>query len=162
MGGYTSELIKFKELTTGASDDLRRATNLARRIVTDFGMSDLGPMTFGQKEEYVFLGKELHEARNYSEETAAKIDKQISKILTTANEKAQEILEKHNDKLELIAKTLIREETIGQERFKELMSEDYSPDTKAAPLTPETTKPSDNKTIGNEPSGKASPAPAAA
>lgn len=162
MGGYTSELIKFKELTTGASDDLRKATNLARRIVTDFGMSDLGPMTFGQKEEYVFLGKELHEAHNYSEETAAKIDRQISKILTSANEQAKEIIIKHNDKLELIAKTLITNETIGQAEFKKLMSEDYQPGPEVTSKSPEITKPSGSRTIDNEPSGKTSPAPAAA
>jgi cell division protease FtsH len=161
MGGYTSELIKFKELTTGASDDLRKATNLARRIVTDFGMSALGPMTFGQKEEYVFLGKELHEARNYSEETAAKIDEQISKILNTAHIKAKEILTKHNDKLELVAKTLIAKETINQAEFKKMMSEDYQPDAQVASAAPETTKSSTDKTT-DKPTGKTSPAPAPA
>ena len=162
MGGYKAELIKFKELTTGASDDLRKATNLARRIVTDFGMSDLGPMTFGQKEEYVFLGKELHEARNYSEETAAKIDSQISKILTRANLTAEEILTKHNNKLELIAQTLMKNETIGQAEFKELMASDYEPDADPTTPSPETANPADNKTTGKESSGKTSPAPAAA
>ena len=97
-----------------------------------------------------------------SEETAAKIDKQIFKILTSANEQAKEILTKYNNKLELIAKTLITNETIGQAEFKKLMSEDYKPETETAAPAPETTKPSDNKTIDNEPSGKTSPAPAAA
>ena len=121
MGGHTAELLKFKELTTGASSDLRKATNLARRIVTDFGMSELGPMTFGQKEEYVFLGKELHEARNYSEKTAAKIDEQITTLITAAQRQAQQVLVRFNDKHELIAQTLIKQETINQAEFKALM-----------------------------------------
>jgi len=163
MGGYTAELLKFKELTTGASDDLRKATNLARSIVTDFGMSELGPMTFGQKEEYVFLGKELHEARNYSEETAAKIDSQITKILSKAHETAKDILTKHNDKLELIAQTLMAKETIGQHEFKKLMSEDYRPDPVPAKPTIQPVKPVDKKTKPDqEPSSKTSPAPATA
>lgn len=121
MGGHVAELKKFKELTTGASNDLKKATNLARRIVTDFGMSALGPVAFGQKEEYVFLGKELHEARNYSEATAAKIDAEISKLLHTARTKAEEILEKYNEKLELVAQTLIEKEVIDQAGFVALM-----------------------------------------
>jgi cell division protease FtsH len=122
MGGYTAELLKFKELTTGASNDLRKATSLARRIVTDFGMSKLGPMTFGHKEEYVFLGKELHEARNYSEQTAAKIDEQVTGLLTTAQQQAKETLERFAPQLELIAQTLIKQETIDQAEFKALMA----------------------------------------
>lgn len=121
MGGYTAELLKFKELTTGASNDLSKASKLARRIVTEFGMSDLGPIVFGQKDEYVFLGKELHDARNYSEETASKIDAQVTKLLTEAQKKADVILSEHKDKFELISQTLLEKETIGQEEFARLM-----------------------------------------
>jgi len=124
MGGYAAELFKFKELTTGASSDLKRATSLARRIVTEFGMSKLGPVAFGQKDEYIFLGKEIHESRNYSESTATKIDEQITAILTRAQKKAQEILTRYSAKLELIAGTLIKKETIGQVEFQELMSDE--------------------------------------
>jgi cell division protease FtsH len=144
MGGYTAELLKFKELTTGASNDLRKATNLARRIVTDFGMSKLGPMTFGHKEEYVFLGKELHEARNYSEQTAAKIDEQVTTLLTAAEQQARETLERFAPQLELIAQTLIKQETIGQTEFKALMEGQTAP-AAAAPQA-------------NEPSGTPEPA----
>lgn len=153
MGGYTAELHKFKELTTGASNDLRKATDIARQIVTEFGMSELGPMTFGNKNEYVFLGKELHEDRNYSEATAAKIDEQITSILSNAQAKAQKILTQHNDKLELIAQTLIKKETIGQAEFKALM------DDKSEPA------PDRQATLGTQPQGpapKTKPAPAAA
>jgi len=151
MGGYVAELHKFKELTTGASNDLQKATTLARRIVTEFGMSDLGPITFDQKDEYIFLGKGLHEARNYSESTATKIDEQILKLLVTAREKAAAILQKYNDKLELIASTLIAKETIEQVQFKELM--EGTPATTEAP--PERNRP---LPLGATPD--ASPAPA--
>lgn len=131
MGGYMAELLTFKELTTGASNDLKKASMLARRVVTEFGMSDLGPVTFGHKDEYVFLGKELHEARDYSESTAAKIDEQIAGLLGQARAKAEEILIDYKEKLELIAKTLMEKETIDQKGFKELM-DPSSPKAKEA------------------------------
>ena len=121
MGGMVAELQKFDEQTTGASNDLMKATKLARRIVTEWGMSELGPVTFGQKDEYVFLGKELHEARDYSESTAAKIDEQISKLLQAAREQAEKILTKQRDKFELVAQTLLKQETLEQDEFAELM-----------------------------------------
>jgi cell division protease FtsH len=129
LGGYVAELVKFEELTTGASNDLKKATTLARRIVTEFGMSELGPVTFGQKDEYVFLGKELHEARNYSEATAAKIDEQISKLMATARSKAEEILHRYQDKLEVVAQTLMQKETIDRVLFEELMGAERSTKT---------------------------------
>lgn len=141
MGGYTAELLKFKELTTGASNDLKKATMLARRIVTEFGMSALGPMTFGHKDQYVFLGKELHEARDYSETTAAKIDEQIAELLEKARQKAEEVLQKYSPKLELIAQTLIAKETIGQVEFKALMSGETLPAAKETAAPAEKTAP---------------------
>lgn len=136
MGGYVAELQKFKELTTGASNDLLKATNLARRIVTEWGMSDLGPVTYGHKEEYVFLGKELHEARNYSETTAARIDEHIAGLLTSARERAEAILREHNSKLELVAKTLISQETIEQQEFYALMKDEPADNSgKPRPVT---------------------------
>lgn len=121
MGGYTAELITFKELTTGASNDLAKATKLARRIVTQFGMSKLGPVTFGSSDQYVFLGKEMHEARDYSEETAAKIDEAVAELLKEAQQRANDILVKQKEKFELISQTLIEKETIDQKGFAELM-----------------------------------------
>jgi cell division protease FtsH len=160
MGGYTSELLKFKDITTGASNDLRKATGLARRIVTDFGMSKLGPITFGQKDEYVFLGKELHESRNYSESTAAKIDEQVSSILLAAREQAENILKKYNHKLELIAQTLMEKETIGQAEFQELMSEEPESPTAKSDPGPAPSSDNLNPKISPTPPPKASPAPA--
>jgi cell division protease FtsH len=121
MGGYTAELVKYKELTTGASNDLMKATKLARRIVMQFGMSDLGPVTFGQEDHQVFLGRDFSEGRDYSEKTASMIDDEVSVILKNAQKKANEIITQHMDKLELISKQLIEKETINQKEFADLM-----------------------------------------
>lgn len=121
MGGYTAELVKYKELTTGASNDLMKATKLARRIVTQFGMSALGPVTYGQQDHQVFLGRDFSEGRDYSEKTASQIDEEVATILKNAQKKADEILNGHLDKLELIAKRLLEKETIGQQEFADLM-----------------------------------------
>lgn len=121
MGGYTAELIQYKELTTGASNDLMKATKLARRIVTQFGMSSLGPVTYGQVDHQVFLGRDLHEGRDYSEKTASLIDEEVSAILKDAQKRASEIITTNLQKLELIARRLIEKETIGQKEFADLM-----------------------------------------
>ncbi len=121
MGGYTAELFKYKELTTGASNDLMKATKLARRIVTQFGMSSLGPVTYGQGEHEVFLGRDISEYREYSEKTASLIDEEVSGILKDAQKRSHEIILQYADKLELIANRLIEKETIGQKEFADLM-----------------------------------------
>ncbi len=121
MGGYTAELFKYNELTTGASNDLMKATKLARRIVTQFGMSSLGPVTYGQAEHEVFLGRDISEHREYSEKTASLIDEEVTGILKNAQKRADEIIKEHSDKLELISKRLIEKETIGQKEFADLM-----------------------------------------
>lgn len=140
MGGYVAELHKFKELTTGASNDLMKATELARRIVTEWGMSELGPMTFGHKDEYVFLGRELHESRTYSESTATKIDEQIARLITTAQHKAEEILRAYNGRFELVAQTLLQQETIEQQQFADIMKNGGQVSSEGSvPLTPGST-----------------------
>ncbi len=121
MGGYTAELIQYKELTTGASNDLMKATKLARRIVTQFGMSSLGPVTFGQADHQVFLGRDFSEGRDYSEKTASLIDEEVSAILKDAQKRANDIITTNREKLELIAQRLIEKETIGQKEFADLM-----------------------------------------
>lgn len=122
MGGYTAEKLIFNELTTGASNDLEKATQLARRLVTQYGMSDLGPRTFGQKDEMVFLGKEIHERRDYSESIAEQIDNEVTKYLKEAQQVADKLLKDNKDKLEKIAQKLIEVETIEKEDFEELMA----------------------------------------
>lgn len=122
LGGYTAEMGVFNELTTGASNDLQKATGLARQLITQFGMSDkLGPVTYGHKEEMVFLGKEIHESRNYSETMAYEIDKEIGRFIAEAHEVAKKIIKERRPKLDQIARRLIEKETIEKEEFAQLM-----------------------------------------
>jgi cell division protease FtsH len=111
-------------VTTGASNDLERATDLSRRLVTRFGMSDLGPMTFGKNDELVFLGKELHEQKNYSEKIAEKIDQEVEKIIKTSFEKTCQILEQKSRLLKKIAEELLEKETLEKEEFEALIKEE--------------------------------------
>lgn len=123
MGGYAAEKIVFQDLTTGASNDLERASELARNIVTKYGMSEkLGPIVFGERNETVFLGKTINEQRNYSEKIAAEIDSEVEKLLHTALKTATSLIEKHRDKLEAIAQRLLEVEIIEQEEFEALMT----------------------------------------
>lgn len=121
LGGYCAEKIKFKEITAGASNDLERASQLARKIVKEYGMSSLGPVSFGKKEEMIFLGKEISEQRNYSEKTACQIDKEVEKFIKQAETQATKILIKKKKLLEKIAKVLIEKETIEREEFERLI-----------------------------------------
>lgn len=124
LGGYTAEKLTFKEITTGASDDLKKASSLARRLVKEFGMSSLGPISYGEKEELIFLGKEISEQRNYSEKIAYKIDKEVEKFIINAQKEATKILIKRKALLAKIAKTLIVKETIEREEFERLINGD--------------------------------------
>ncbi len=122
LGGYAAEKIIFNDLTTGASSDLIRASALARELVTKYGMSEkLGPIVFGQHSGTVFLGKEIHEQRNYSEEVAADIDHEVEKFLNNALKTATDTINKNKGKLDKIANRLIEVETIEKEEFEELM-----------------------------------------
>jgi cell division protease FtsH len=121
MAGQVAESMVFDELSTGASNDIERATAIARRMVTEFGMSEsLGPLAFGQKDELVFLGSEISEQRNYSDEVAYQIDQEIRKLIDRAHERARSIISEHFDKLEAIAKLLVEKETIEHEELEEL------------------------------------------
>ncbi len=121
LGGYVAEKLKFNQITTGAADDLKKASLLARKLVKKYGMSRLGPISFGEKEDLVFLGREISEQRNYSEKVAALIDKEVENFIRDAEKKAKRILVKKRDLLEKIAKTLIEKETIEREEFERLM-----------------------------------------
>ncbi len=123
LGGYCAEKLKFKEITTGAANDLERASDLARKLVKEYGMSPLGPISFGEKEELVFLGKEISEQRNYSEKVAAQIDKEVEKFVKNAEKDARKILLKRKKLLDKIAETLIEKETIEREEFESLIKE---------------------------------------
>ncbi|MFA7169243.1 MAG: ATP-dependent zinc metalloprotease FtsH [Candidatus Paceibacterota bacterium] len=122
LGGYAAENLIFHDLTTGASNDLKRASDLARKLITKFGMSEkMGPVVFGEQSETVFLGKELHEQRNYSEKIAAEIDTEIENFINEAYKTATEILRKNIDKLEKITARLMEIEVIEKEEFEALM-----------------------------------------
>ena len=123
LSGYCAEKLKFKEITTGAGNDLERASQLARKLVKEYGMSPLGPISYGEKDELVFLGREISEQRNYSEEMAAKIDKEVERIIKEAESQAEKILLKKKALLEKIAKILIEKETIEKEEFEDLIKE---------------------------------------
>ncbi|MBU1177851.1 ATP-dependent zinc metalloprotease FtsH [Patescibacteria group bacterium] len=122
LGGYVAEKIVFGDVTTGATSDLREVTKLSRKLVTEYGMSDkLGPMTFGQKDEMVFLGRDIAEQRDYSEEVASEIDKEIRSFVDSAHDRARQILDGNREKLELVAKELIDKETLEREDFEKLV-----------------------------------------
>lgn len=122
LGGYAAEKIIFKDITTGASNDLRRVSELARKIVMRYGMGDsLPPMVFGHREELVFLGKEIHEEKTYSEQVAAKIDKEIEKFVRKSYLRAVKILKQKIDLLKLVANELIKKETLEKEEFLKLI-----------------------------------------
>ncbi|HEV2107049.1 MAG TPA: ATP-dependent zinc metalloprotease FtsH [Thermomicrobiales bacterium] len=121
MAGHVAERMVFEEQSTGASNDIEQATSIARRMVTEFGMSrTLGPLAFGKKDELVFLGREINESRNYSDEVAFQIDQEIRAIIDEAHERAQAVLNEHADKLEAIAQLLIAQETIEGEEMEAL------------------------------------------
>jgi cell division protease FtsH len=118
LGGRAAEVIVFHDVTTGASNDLERVTKMARAMVTQYGMSEtLGPVTFGEKDELVFLGREIGEQRNYSEEIARQIDREVRRVVDEAYQTAQHILLTHRQKLVEIAERLIVEETIDAPSF---------------------------------------------
>ena len=113
MGGRAAEELVLKHLTTGAGNDIERATDLARKMVCEWGMSDkMGPLTFGKKEEQIFLGREISQHRDYSEKTAIDIDEEVKKIVTKGYEKAKSIIQEKVDTLHALAKALLEKETL--------------------------------------------------
>ncbi len=119
MGGRAAEEIVFNDITSGASNDLERVTKMARAMVTRLGMSDhLGPMVYGQKEELIFLGREISEQRDYSEAVAEQIDKEVRVLVNDAYEKAKSILLEYREKLDIIARRLLEVETLTREEFE--------------------------------------------
>ena len=122
LGGYASEKLVFGDITTGPSNDLERATAMARNMVTRYGMSRLGARTFGKKEELVFLGREMHEERNYSEKTAQDIDAEVTALIDDAFKRATGILTEKRATLDLIANTLLEKETLEKDEFAALVA----------------------------------------
>jgi cell division protease FtsH len=151
LGGHVAEEIVFGDTTTGASNDIEKATGLARAMVTQYGMSDkLGPLTFGKKDEMIFLGREISEQRNYSDEVAAKIDAEVREIIDRAYQRAKEALTAQREVLDRLAALLIEKETIETEEFESLFAGVLPPRGSSGP-TP--------RRAGEVESGEESPSP---
>jgi cell division protease FtsH len=137
LAGRAAEEIAFGEITTGAHDDLEKATNLARKMVTEYGMSGkLGPRTFGKREELIFLGREIHEQRNYGDKVADEIDKEVDTLIEHAYNTAKKILNGNKERLKLVAERLMVAETIEEAEFESLIKEPLpSPELQPTPAS---------------------------
>jgi len=128
LGGRVAEEIVFKEVTTGAHNDFEKATKIARSMVTEYGMSDLGPIQFEHQESSVFLGRDYNKSRNFSSQVAFEIDQAQRKIINECYERTQKILKDNRDLLDLIANTLLEHETITKEQIDYLVKNGCMPD----------------------------------
>jgi cell division protease FtsH len=123
LGGYVAEEVFFKELTTGASSDLEKATKIARNMVTEYGMSKLGPIIYGDRNKEVFLGRDYGHVRNYSEEIASAIDKEVKNIVDSAYARTKKLIMDNKELMERIAKKLIEKETLNRKEFIKFFGE---------------------------------------
>ena len=129
LGGRVAEKIIFNDISTGASNDIQRASELARSMVTKYGMSEkLGPIAFGGGNDEVFIGKDYNHVRNYSETIASAIDEEVEKIISNAYNRTEKILNEHIDKLHLVAETLVKLEKINEQQFNGLMENGVLPE----------------------------------
>jgi cell division protease FtsH len=124
LGGNAAEKLIFADTTTGSSNDIEKATTLARRMVTEFGMSEkLGPLSFGKRDELVFLGREIGEQRNYSDDVAKQIDEEVRSIIDRGYQRAMEVLVEYRDRLVQLADRLVAEETLEQGEFEKMFTD---------------------------------------
>jgi cell division protease FtsH len=121
MGGRIAEELYLNQMTTGASNDIERATEMARKMVCEWGMSELGPLSFGKKEEQIFLGREISQHRDYSEETAIRIDAEVKQIISTAYSRAKVIIEAHSNGMVRVAEALLEREGLDGAEVKLLI-----------------------------------------
>lgn len=155
LGGRVAEAISLNDISTGASNDLQRATSICRDMVSKYGMSDeIGPVVYSDDNNEVFLGKDYGHVNNYSEATSAKIDAQIEKLMRNAYAQTEEILKAHYDKLELVAETLIKNEKISGDEFKQLMENGFiasdKPDDTAEEITDENKPENESDSSSND------------
>lgn len=154
LGGRVAEALVLKEISTGASNDLERATSLARKMITELGMSEeMGPLTFGQKEGQVFLGRDIARERNYSEAVAYGIDKEARRIIDECYMRAQTLIQENMHKLDAIAQTLMEKETIEAKEFAELMAkldQEAAEKKEGASLDQENTSDAQEKPVDNQ------------
>ncbi len=137
MGGRIAEELFLNCMSTGAGNDIERATDMARKMVCEWGMSDLGPLTFGKKEEQIFLGREIAQHRDYSEDTAIKIDQEVRKLVSNGYSTAREILSENRDTLEKIARALIEREVLDATEIKLLVDGKELPPVQPPPSKPD-------------------------
>jgi cell division protease FtsH len=148
MGGRLAEDIFLSKITTGASNDIERATDLARKMVCEFGMSNLGPLTFGKKEEQIFLGREIAQHQDYSEDTAIKIDQEVKRIVMEQYERARQIILEHRDALDRLAHELLGRETLDSVQIRRIVAGLPLDDDGPSPRTePESGKPTDKEPV---------------
>jgi cell division protease FtsH len=147
LGGRLAEDIFLGKITTGASNDIERATELARRMVCEFGMSQLGPLTFGKKEEQIFLGREIAQHQDYSEDTAVKIDQEVKRIVMDQYERARQIILEHRDALDRLAQELLTRETLDAVQIRRVVAGQPLDDDTPSP----TPRPGTDKPAGKEP-----------
>src|SRR3954449_4232987 len=138
MGGRLAEELFLNQMSTGAGNDIERATEMARKMVCEWGMSALGPLTFGKKEEQIFLGREINQHRDFSEETAMKIDQEVRRLIDESYKRAQDIIEKNRDGLIRMAEALLERETLDGAEIKLIL------EGKDLPPLPPPTAPADN------------------
>ena len=137
LGGRAAEELVFQHFTTGAGNDLERATDLARKMVCNWGMSEeLGPVTFGKREEHIFLGREFAQSKDYSEETARVIDGAIKNMVLKANQRARDLLTGHRDQLQILAQALLDTETLDAREIDRLMASVSPPEDAASSQDP--------------------------
>jgi cell division protease FtsH len=166
LGGNAAEKLIFGDTTTGSSNDIEKATTLARRMVTEFGMSEkLGPLAFGKRDELVFLGREIGEQRNYSDDIAKQIDEEVRAIIDRGYAKAMDVLVRYKDRLVQLAERLVAEETIEQEAFEQMFSDIPDPrkDINVTPTPldgPVARREAEGPSAGPAPAPKPSPQPA--
>ena len=126
LGGRVAEALSMDDISTGASNDIQRASDIAREMVTKYGMSEvIGPINYSGENQEVFIGRDYGHVKNYSEETAAKIDEEVSRLINEAYRRTESILKEHMDKLELVAETLMVKEKIDKTQFIELMEKGF-------------------------------------
>jgi cell division protease FtsH len=123
MGGRIAEILVFEEISSGASSDIKQATKLARRMVCDWGMSDLGPIAFGENQDHIFLGRDITRNQNYSERTAQLIDGTVESIVLGQHKRAEDILQTHRKELDTIAAALLEHETVDGLHVYEVLRE---------------------------------------
>ncbi|MGH2736775.1 MAG: hypothetical protein ACRDKZ_14435, partial [Actinomycetota bacterium] len=123
LGGRVAEEVVFNEPTTGASDDIQRCTRIARQMVTQYGMSDMGPLQFGETEGQPFLGRDYGHVKDYSDVVAAKIDSEVRRLVEEAHDEAREIVTKYREKLDLMVERLLEKESIDKEEVAEIFGE---------------------------------------